>query len=278
MYYPPPVPHPVLRMNPTLTRLLRTGVLVLVLQALPAFSATFVTTAVADTSIYQNHPDDNLGATTLVSGTNQQYSNSRALFSFDLSSLPAGAIVTSVQVSLYVTRRPDPDQHGGPVNSDFSLYRALQSWTEGTGNAVTGSPAATGDTTWNDLHYNTAGANWATPGGQIGTDFASTPSATTSVGDVGLYLWGSSPELVADVQSWIDSPSTNDGFALISESENVAGTARRFASTEQPGGGIPAPTLSVTYEMAPEPGRLLLLLFGAAAATLRRRASRRLSE
>ncbi|OYW75571.1 MAG: hypothetical protein B7Z37_12675 [Verrucomicrobia bacterium 12-59-8] len=264
-------------MNSILTRLAWPGVIILMMNAASAFSATFVTTAAADTSIYQNHPDYNLGGTTLVSGTNQQYSNSRALFSFDLSTLPAGAIVTSVQVSLYVTRRPDPDQHGGPVNSDFGLYRALEGWTEGAGGAVTGAPAATGDTTWSERHYNEVGADWSTPGGQIGTDFASVPSATTSVGDVGLYLWGSSPELVADVQSWLDSPSTNYGFALISESENLAGTARRFASREQPGGGIPAPTLSVTYQMAPEPSRLLLLLIGVGAVIIPRRKSRRLS-
>ena len=261
-------------MNSILTRFVMPGLWVLVLHAVPAFCATFVSTAVSDTSIYQNHPDYNLGGTTLVSGTNQQFSNSRALFNFDLSGMPADAIVTSVQVALYVTRRPDPDQHGGPVNSDFSLYRVLQNWTEGSGGAVTGSPAATGDTTWNDLHYNmSGGANWATPGGQLGTDFASAPSATTSVGDVGLYLWGSSPELVSDVQSWLSSPSTNYGFALISESENVAGTARRFASSEQPGGSIPAPTLTVTYQSAPEPSQTLLLLMGAAAVLNRRRRS-----
>ncbi|MCX6847848.1 MAG: DNRLRE domain-containing protein [Verrucomicrobia bacterium] len=264
-------------MNPILPPLLRLC-LVMGLLCMPAMGATFVATAASDTSIYQNHPEFNLGGTTLVSGTNQQFSNSRALFSFDLSAIPADAIVTSVQVSLYVTRRPDPDQHGGPVNSDFSLYRALQNWTEGTGGAVTGSPAVTGDTTWNDLHFNTTGENWTTPGGQIGTDFASTPSATTSVGDVGLYLWGSSPALVADVQSWLSSPATNYGFALISESENVAGSARRFASSEQPGGSIPAPTLTVTFQSAPEPGRMILLLIGVGSATFRRRTSRVLNE
>lgn len=264
-------------MNSILPKLVRLC-LVMGLLGMQAMGATFVATAVEDTSIYQNHPEYNLGGTTLVSGTNQQFSNSRALFSFDLSAIPADAIVTSVQVSLFVTRRPDPDQHGGPVNSDFSLYRALQNWTEGTGGAVTGSPSATGDTTWNDLHFNTTGDSWTIPGGQIGTDFASTPSATTSVGDVGLYLWGSSSELVDDVQSWLNSPSTNYGFALISESENVAGTARRFASREQPGGDKPAPTLTVTYQSAPEPGRMLLLLIGVGAATLRRRTSSRLNE
>ncbi|MBB5032188.1 DNRLRE domain-containing protein [Prosthecobacter vanneervenii] len=261
-------------MNALITRFAIPSLLMLVLHAVPAFCATFVTTAVSDTSIYQNHPDYNLGGTTLVSGTNQQFSNSRALFSFDLSGIPADAIVTSVQVALYVTRRPDPDQHGGPVNSDFSLYRVLQNWTEGSGGAVTGSPAATGDTTWGELHFNTTGANWATPGGQIGADFASAPSATTSVGDVGLYLWGSSPDLVSDVQSWLNSPSSNYGFALISESENVAGTARRFASSEQPGGSIPAPTLTVTFQSAPEPGKLLFILIGCVAACACRRKDR----
>jgi hypothetical protein len=136
-------------MNPILPQLVQLC-LVMGLLGMPAMGATFVATSAADTSIYQNHPEYNLGGTTLVSGTNQQFSNSRALFSFDLSAVPADAIVTSVQVSLYVTRRPDPDQHGGPVNSDFSLYRALQNWTEGTGGALQpppGTPPGTISTT-----------------------------------------------------------------------------------------------------------------------------------
>ena len=59
-------------------------------------AATLTFSSVADTSLYENNPDFNLGATTLLSGTNQKISRSKGLFQFDISSLPAGAVVTGV--------------------------------------------------------------------------------------------------------------------------------------------------------------------------------------
>ena len=96
-------------------------------------AATISLGSVGDTSLYQNKPDFNLGGTTLVAGTNQQVSRSRGLFRFDLSSVPTDAVVTGVEVQLYCTRQPDPDQHGGPVSSDFSLHRLWVGWGEGAG-------------------------------------------------------------------------------------------------------------------------------------------------
>jgi hypothetical protein len=239
---------------------------------LPLRAVTVIAPDIADTSLYQAHTDSNLGATTLVSGLNQQYSVGRALIKFDLSAIPAGAIITEVQANIAVSRQPDPDQHGGPVNSDFSLYRVLVDWGEGKGSAVTGTPALVGEATWSDRHYALIGSTpWTSPGGQIGTDFANDPSATTSIGGVGTYAWGSSPELVADVQSWLDDPSSNFGFALISGSETIAGSARRFASKEQNSALFQAPSLTITFTTAPEPGKTMLLLAGIAATGLRRR-------
>ena len=232
-------------------------------------AATISLPAVADTSLFENNPDFNLGATTLVAGTNQLFSRTRALFRFDLAAVPAGAVVTQVQVELYVTRQPDPDQHGGPVASDFSLHRLLVSWGEGTGNSATGSIATAGSATWNERHF--AGTSWGTPGGLIGTDYANNPSATTSVGNIGNYVWGSSTELIADVQSWLDTPSSNFGLILVNQSEGTPGSGRRFASREQPGGLIPAPQLVITYTVVPEPSVLGLLLAGGIAAGFRRR-------
>ena len=226
------------------------------------FATQITLSAVADTSIFENHPDANLGATTMVSGTNQQYSRSRALFRFDLSLLPADAVVTQVQVTLTVTRRPDPDQHGGPVDADFSLYRLLAGWGEGSGGEVTGSNSQPGDATWNERHFNSTA--WAAPGGLAGADYASDPSATTSVGGLGSYQWGSSTELIADAQLWLDDPALNFGFILVCQSEGLPGTGRRFAAKEQPGGGIPAARLALTYTV-PEPSAPALAALGLLA-------------
>lgn len=238
-------------------------------QSLPA--ATMTLPAVADTSVFEGNKDFNLGGTTLLSGTNQQYARSKAMFRFDLSSIPEGALVTGAEVALYVSRRPDPDQHGGPVDSDFSLYRLLVSWGEGAGSIATGSGAALGDATWNDRHYGST--PWASAGALIGVDYAETASATTPVGDVGSYLWASSPVMVDDVQGWLNAPETNFGFILVNQNETTLGTGRRFGSTEEPGGLIPPPILTVTYTLVPEPsaaGLILLTLAGFCLIRARR--------
>ena len=116
-------------------------------------AAVITLPVVADTSLFESKADFDLGGTTLVSGTNQQVSRARGLIRFDLSSLPADAVVTGVEVLLYCSRQPDPDQHGGPVESDFSLYRLLVSWGEGTSGSATGSVAMPGEATWNERHY-----------------------------------------------------------------------------------------------------------------------------
>ncbi len=248
--------------------ILAVGLLALSGSVVKSFAAQVTLSAAADTSLFENHPDSNLGGTTLVAGTNQQYSRSRALFRFDLSALPIGATITQVHVTLHVTRRPDPDQHGGPVDSDFSLYRLLAGWGEGSGGEVTGSNAQSGDATWNDRHFGSA--SWSSPGGLVGTDYANDPSATTSVGGIGTYAWGSSTELIADTQAWLDDPAANFGFILISQSEGTSGTGRRFASREQPGGGIPGPQLELTYSV-PEPSPLALAGMGLLGIRWRRR-------
>ena len=244
---------------------------IIVLISSHALAVSVILPAIADTSLYENHPDSNLGGTTLVSGTNQVYSKSRALFKFDIGAIPAGALITDVSVALNVTRRPDPDQHTGPQDSGFGLYKVLVDWGQGTGDGVTGSTAIAGDATWNDRHFGNAA--WTAPGGQIGTDYANNPSATTLVSSLGDYTWGSSPELVSDIQSWLASPSSNFGFVVISDGENSPGTARRFASIEQPGGLIPGPRLTISYTLvaAPEPSVTALMVMFTGFSLFKRR-------
>lgn len=251
-------------------KMIRSSILLLIFQMIcgQLSAATVAFPAVADTSLFEGNPDFELGGGSLVSGTNQQFSRSRALFRFDLSSLPVGAVVTDVQVSLVVTRQPDPGQHGGPTDSDFSLYRLLVSWGEGSGSVATGSSALPGNATWNERHFGSTG--WGSPGALIGVDYSNVPSATIGVAGVGNYVWGSTTGLIEDVKAWQQNSAENFGLILVSQSESSLGTGRRFGSKEQPGGTTPPAQLTVTYTLVPEPSVAGLWMIGVAGLALRR--------
>lgn len=123
------------------------------------------------------------------------------------------------------------------------VHRLLADWGEGTSNASgnegTGTSSASGDATWVHRFFNSD--SWNNPGG----DFSSVFSASTSVGGSGSYTWGSTSQLVADVQGWVDQPSINFGWVLIG---NEAGsqTAKRFDSREN-GTSANRPVLTITY-------------------------------
>ncbi len=147
----------------------------------------------------------------------------RGLVAFNLAGhIPAGATVTSVTLSLNMSRSNAGDR---VVN----IHRVTADWGEGTSNAAanegTGAPATTNDATW--LHRFFSGSVWTTVGGT----YAPTPSATTTVGGIARYTWGSSTGLVSDVQQWVNSPATNFGWILIGD-ESVGTTAKRFDTKE----------------------------------------------
>jgi hypothetical protein len=180
----------------------------------------------------------------------------RGLIAFDVAgAIPAGSTITSARLSLCMSRTNTSSE---PV----SLHRALAEWGEGIsvpiGQGGAGAPATPGDATW--LHAFYPGTLWSSPGG----DFALTPSATSVVAGVGMYSW-SSPELLHDVQAWLDAPGTNHGWLLRGE-ESVAQTAKRFETREI---GNPAlrPALLIEYRIVPAPGGALLAVFVATART-----------
>jgi hypothetical protein len=151
----------------------------------------------------------------------------RALLQFDVSTVPAGAHIDSVQLVLHMNRSSEV------IPRDFTLHRVVAAWGEGASNAGgdgtgpgggQGVPATTGDATWNFRFYDTDG--WSTVGG----DFDAAPLATTQVAGEDTYTWGSTPLLVADVQSWVDG-NPNNGWMLRGP-ESIGLTARRFATRE----------------------------------------------
>ena len=200
----------------------------------------------ADTSLLETLPDNNLGGLTDVPVGTTPMGRSRGLFKFDLTSLPANATILSVTVTLTVTKLPSP-----AVGSVFALNRVLVDWGEGNGaGAGSGAMATAGEATWNERFY--AETAWQSPGAAAGSDYVATFSVTNFIDALGSYTFASSPGLVADVQSWVGNPGTNFGWMLLTQDEGTVGTVRRFATREDP---IQTPVVTVQYTTPP----LLLL-------------------
>lgn len=166
----------------------------------------------------------------------------RGLVSFDLTGqIPAGAIVQSAQLKLNLSK-PGPESSGTSIKA----HRLTQTWGEGTSVNVTGgygAPATTNDATWLRRFYNTT--SWTTPGGT----FSATQSAAANVTGGGLMTWGSTSQLVSDVQGWLTTPASNAGWILIGD-ETTDRSACQFDSLQS--GGTP-PALQLTYNSAPPP-------------------------
>ncbi len=160
----------------------------------------------------------------------------RALIRFDVAAaIPAGAQITSATLTLYMSKTR-------AAAHSISLQRVLTGWTEGmAAGSGAGEPVSAGDVTW--LHTTYPGLFWTTPGG----DFSMTISANQTVNAAGFYQWGSTPGVVADVQSWLDLPSENFGWILVGN-EAPGVSAKRFDSREAP---VTArrPILAITYSI-----------------------------
>jgi len=82
------------------------------------------------------------------------------------------------------------------------------------------------------------------------------------MGGDGSYTFASTANLVGDVQSWVNNPGNNFGWIVMSESENIGTTIRRFGNRNS---GVSAPLLTVNYTAVPEPGPWAVILLGGAA-------------
>ncbi len=187
---------------------------------------------VADTTLIETAPDNNMGGSTFFNaGTTGITTRNRGLLRFDLSEIPSGSVIISVNLLIEVVFEPPP-----PAESFFSLHRVLKPWGEGDKAGSEESPglgdsAAINEATWNHRFALTTNA-WTAPGGAPNIDYVSNESAFAFIGSSQLEF-ESTAELEADVQSWVDQPQTNFGWMLITQSESTRYTARRFASREE---------------------------------------------
>src|SRR5262245_1666242 len=232
-------------------------------------------TPIADNTLYEDATGSfsNGAGTGMFAGTVASGPIRRAVIAFDVASaVPAGATIDSVTLSMNMSLTPVGDQ---PV----ALRRLLADWGEGSsvalGGGGGGAPSTTGDATWIHTFFDTS--LWSAAGG----DFAESPSATATVGSAtGIYVWGSTAAMVADVQGWLDSPDSNFGWAVVGN-EAAMPTVKRFDTREI---STPAlrPTLTVHYTpvaAVPSLSRrgvvvatFLLLTIGSVAALARQEA------
>ncbi len=195
-------------------------------------------TPIKDNTLYEdsNGTISNGQGAHLIAGRTNAGTLHRALMAFDVAgAIPAGATIDEVELTLNLNRT----QAG---TETASLHRVLADWGEGTSNASNnpgqGAPATTNDATWVFSFFNTT--RWQTPGG----DFAASPSASQEVGGNGAYTWGSTSQMVADVQDMLTSPEKNFGWILLGNEENNQ-TSKRYDSRES---NTP-PTLRIRFSV-----------------------------
>jgi hypothetical protein len=206
---------------------------------------------------------ESLWTSVIASGTTR-----RALLRFDLSALPPGARVQSVRLELFEIRARD--EHV------VRVHRVLAPWSEGPsngGDAGVGAAAQPGDVTWS--HRSWPNVPWAARGG----DFAATASASQTVGfGPALYVWPSTPQLVADVQGWLANPGTNHGWIVVGDDKGLQ-NAKRFGSRENESSagrptlvvGILPAAVAADGDVPLPPWALALVATSLAAALWRRR-------
>lgn len=168
--------------------------------------------AAQDTYIYSYSPTLNYATQAMlyVGDFHSSYSVAqRSLLAFDLSAIPAGAIITSVALSLFEYIAATTGLASWPVE----LRRVLRNWVD-----VQGS--------WNIF---STGNNWGTAGCANATDRVAAASASLTMDgtpQAGFVSW-SGAGLVADVQAWVDGTAPNYGWLLGAPTAEYQGSTGR---------------------------------------------------
>jgi len=222
--------------------------LTLGLSALQARAASVTNLPSADTSLMEIEPSHNNGGQEFfISGHLQNPVRARGLLRFDFTVLPTNTLIQSIVLELTVIRQPGD----GLANSAFGLHRLLRAWGEGDKVAILkpgqGVPASAGEATWTHCFYPTNA--WTEPGGAADVDYVSSASSFQDIQGAGeTYRFPSTPELVEDVQRWVNDPASNFGWIFISNAEDTPFTARLFGSRENPDA---PPKLEIEYFVPP---------------------------
>jgi hypothetical protein len=199
---------------------------------------------VADTTIHEINPNNNIGSQPYVSiGATARETKARGLFKFDLSEkIPTEATITNVSLTftLIVPERLET------LSVDYELHRVLRSWGEGNKSGPLGSLASDGEATWNCSSQPTT---WTIPGMENGIDFVAEASSKALIGPApATGSFGVSPLMIQDLEGWRSDSTENFGWMIRAVDESISQSAKRFASRESTN----APVLRIEYSLAPE--------------------------
>ena len=203
-----------------LSRLIFLSVLLFLLWSFwpkPAEAVNVALNATKDTGIKAGSSSNNYGASTSLVIDRESGDLQRALFQFDLSSIPACAIISSATLKLQCTAI------GGLLN--VAVYQLQEDWTEGTQNG------AAGVANWNQRM---TGTNWTSAGGT----FNSTAEDTINTNSTGQHTW----DITTLVQDWVSGAKSNYGV-MVGSPDGGGNRTATYSSRE----GSTVPVLEVTY-------------------------------
>lgn len=189
----------------------------------PLVGATTATlTPARDATLIEALPTKNDGLSTTVrvdgddpGGTGKDLAT---LLAFDLASIPSGAMVKSVTLTLDVTNAS---------GATSTLYELKRAWVEK-------------ETTWSAAAN---GAAWQTRGAAGANDRGTIALGTVNASVTGAKTITLNAEGVATVQRWVASPSSNHGFIVVGTgSDGLAWSSREQATTSR------RPRLAVGYD------------------------------
>jgi hypothetical protein len=209
-----------------------------------AMAATINITPSKDNTLYQYFESDgdrsNGAGTFFFTGTTGSGLIRRGVIAFNIAGvIPAGSTINSATLRMNMSRT------NSEATRTVGLYKLLTDWGEGTSDAAneegTGAAATTNDATWRHRFF--SASLWTTAGGNFSTSL----TASAAVAATGFYNW-SSPQLTADVQSWLDTPASNFGWVVLGPESSEA-TAKRFDTRESAN----PPVLMVDYTAPSNP-------------------------